>query len=54
MCVRGAFFLLLGHVLFVGRVTLLDLNMFRELHPELNIVPRSPMATSVFLPIQNE
>ena len=49
MCVRGAFFLLLGHVLFVRRVTLLDLNMFRELHPELNIMPRSPLATGVFL-----
>lgn len=54
MCVRGAFFLLLGHVLSVGRVTLLDPNMFGELYSELNIVPHSPMATGVFLALQNE
>ena len=47
-------FSLLGHVLSIGGVTLLDPNMFRELHLELNIGPRTPMASSVLLGLQNE
>ena len=46
-------FSLLSHMLSIRGVTLLDLNMFGELHPELNIRPRSPMVTGVFLGLQN-
>ena len=43
----------LTHVLSVGLVTLLARVVFKELHPELNIGPRGPMATDVFLSLQN-
>ena len=46
-------FSLLSHMLSIRGVTLLDPNMFGELHPELNIRPCSPMVTSVFLGLQN-
>ena len=42
-----------NHLLFAGEVTLLDPNMFMELHSELNIGSRSPMATGVFLGLEN-
>ena len=49
----GPFFLLHSHMLSFGRVTLLDLDFSGELSLELNIGPSSPMASSVFLGLQN-
>ena len=49
----GPLFLLCSHVLSFGRVTLLDLDFSRELSLELNIGPSSPMASNVFLGLQN-
>ena len=49
----GTIFSVCNHVLSVGGVTLLDPGLFRELHHELNIRPCSPMATDIFLGLQN-
>ena len=49
----GGHFLVRSHVLSIGGVILLDLNMFRELHLKLNIRPRSPMVTGIFLVLEN-
>ena len=50
----GGRFSVHSHMLSAGGVTLLDPSLYRELHPELNIGPCSPMATNVFLGLQNE
>ena len=42
-----------SHVLSVGGVTLLDLDFYGELCPEISIRPSSPMAFGVFLGLQN-
>ena len=40
-------------MLSVGGVTLLDLDLYGELHLELDIGPSSAMASGVFLGLQN-
>ena len=49
----GGHFSVRNHVLFAGGVILLDLNMFGEFHLKLNIGPRSPMATCIYLGLEN-
>ena len=49
----GGHFPVRSHVLFPERVTLLDPGLYRELHPELNIGPHNPMASSISFDLQN-
>ena len=42
-----------NHVLSVGGVTLLDLDLYGELCLEISIRPSSPMASGIFLDLQN-
>ena len=52
--VFGGLFRFLDHVWSVGGMTLLGSGFFfGELPPELNIGPRGPMTTGVFLSLQN-
>ena len=50
----GGLFSLRSHVLSVGGVTFLDLDLYGALCPELDSGPNSPMTSDVFLGLQNE
>jgi len=49
----GGHFSVHSHMLSTERVTLLDLGLYKELRPELNIGSHNPMALGISFDLQN-